>query len=108
MSKTFRLHIPDNEHQALKLAAVQSDASMNQFIRDAIAEKIARQPMEQSAPAPDALGATGAEHSASGALAEASAQAAEPRALKRGGLRRVPEGQSWPAYTRSASRASPG
>lgn len=72
MSKAFLLHIPDNEHQGLKLAAVQAGTSMNQFIRDAIAEKIERQHMERAAPTPDTLDAKSAEHSASGALAEAS------------------------------------
>jgi hypothetical protein len=44
---------------------------MNQFIRDAIAEKIERQHMELAAPTLNALDAKGAEHSVSGALAEA-------------------------------------
>jgi uncharacterized protein (DUF1778 family) len=70
MSKTFLLHIPDNEHQLLKLAAVQSGTSMNQFIRDAIAEKIARQHVEQPVPISDALNAKGAEPIASDVDAE--------------------------------------
>ena len=72
MSKTFLLHIPDNEHQALKLAAVQANTSMNQFIRDAIAEKITRQHGEQAALASEALNPKGAEYSASDAMAKAS------------------------------------
>jgi hypothetical protein len=65
MSKTFLLHIPDSEHQALKIAAVQSGTSMNQFIRDAIAEKIARQNTVEPAPTSDTLNAKNASHSAS-------------------------------------------
>jgi plasmid stability protein len=72
MSKTFLLHIPDREHQALKIAAAQVGASMNQFIRDAIMEKIAGQNVERSAPAPESLPAADAETSDSGALAEAA------------------------------------
>ncbi len=71
MSKTFLLHIPDSEHQALKIAAVQSGTSMNQFIRDAIAEKIARQNAAGTAPASDALGDAPVAFSASDALAKA-------------------------------------
>lgn len=54
------------------IAAAHRGKTMTDFIRAAIAEKLARQRMEQSAPAPDALGAQSAEHSASGALAEAN------------------------------------
>lgn len=43
MSKKFLLDLPDTEHQSLKVAAVQVGASMNQFIREAIKEKILRQ-----------------------------------------------------------------
>lgn len=71
MSNSFLLHIPDNEHMALKLTAVQSGASMNQFIRDAIAEKIARLYRDQAASTSEALSMKGAEQSVSEALAEA-------------------------------------
>ena len=42
MSKKFLLDLPNPEHQALKIAAAQANASMHTFIRDAIAEKIQR------------------------------------------------------------------
>jgi hypothetical protein len=67
----FPLHLPVEERKALRMAAAAADMTMTDFIRAAIAEKIARQRMEQTAPAPNALRAPNAEHSASGALAEA-------------------------------------
>jgi hypothetical protein len=45
---------------------------MNQFICDAIAEKLGRQPMERAEPTLDTLDAKIVEHSASGVLAEDS------------------------------------
>ena len=44
MSKSFLLQLPSDDHQALKLAAVQARLSMHQFLLDALREKIARQP----------------------------------------------------------------
>jgi len=66
MSKSFLLHLSDAEHQSLKVAAAQAGASMNQFIRDAITERIARMSSERAAPAAPTLPARNAEHSASG------------------------------------------
>jgi hypothetical protein len=45
---------------------------MNQFICDAIAEKLGRQPMERAEPTLDTLDAKIVEHSAPGVLAEDS------------------------------------
>lgn len=65
MSKSFLLQLPDDDHQALKLAAVQARLSMHQFLLDALREKIARQsdtphgtnaaPAVQAAEAPSPL-----------------------------------------------------
>ena len=43
MSKKFLLDLPDPEHRSLKIAAAQANASMHQFVRDAIVEKIWRE-----------------------------------------------------------------
>jgi predicted HicB family RNase H-like nuclease len=50
MIKRFPLQCSEAEHRAMKVAAAQAGISMNQFIREAIQEKIARQhaPTEQS------------------------------------------------------------
>ncbi len=42
MIKRFPLQFEANEHRALKVAAAILGTSMNQFIRDAIVEKIQR------------------------------------------------------------------
>jgi predicted HicB family RNase H-like nuclease len=42
MIKQFHLQLTADESRALKIAAAQAGISMNQFIRDALAEKIAR------------------------------------------------------------------
>jgi len=42
MIKRFPLQFTEDERRALKIASAQMNTSMNQFIRDAIAEKIAR------------------------------------------------------------------
>lgn len=42
MIKRFPLQFEESEHRALKIVAAQEGISMNQFVRDAIAEKIAR------------------------------------------------------------------
>jgi predicted HicB family RNase H-like nuclease len=42
MIKQFHLQLTADESRALKIAAAQASISMNQFIRDALAEKIAR------------------------------------------------------------------
>jgi hypothetical protein len=66
MSKKFLLDLPDTEHQSLKVAAVQSGASMNQFIREAIKEKILRQHLSE------ALHTSGADANTRDALTKAS------------------------------------
>jgi hypothetical protein len=66
MSKKFLLDLPENEHQSLKIAAVQGGVSMHTFIRDAIKEKILR---EQAA---DSLHASGADTNESAVLAKAA------------------------------------
>jgi len=43
MIKRFPLQFTEAEHRAMKVAAAQAGISMNQFIRDALQEKIARQ-----------------------------------------------------------------
>jgi predicted HicB family RNase H-like nuclease len=43
MIKRFPLQFTEAEHRATKVAAAQAGISMNQFIRDALQEKIARQ-----------------------------------------------------------------
>ena len=43
MIKRFPLQFTESEHRAMKVAAAQAGISMNQFIRDALQEKIARQ-----------------------------------------------------------------
>ncbi len=43
MIKRFPLQFTEAEHRAMKVAAAQAGISMNQFVRDAIHEKIARQ-----------------------------------------------------------------
>ena len=63
MIKRFPLQFTEAEHRALKVAAAQAGISMNQFIRDALQEKIARQ---------------NAEREASIALVKASEKPAEP------------------------------
>ena len=50
MIKRFPLQFTEAEHRALKVAAAQAGSSMNQFIRDALTEKIARQNAETAAP----------------------------------------------------------
>jgi predicted HicB family RNase H-like nuclease len=47
MIKRFPLQCTEAEHRALKVAAAQAGISMNQFIRDALHEKIARQNTER-------------------------------------------------------------
>jgi predicted HicB family RNase H-like nuclease len=42
MIKQFHLQLTADERRALKIAAAQAGISMNQFMRDALAEKIAR------------------------------------------------------------------
>lgn len=66
MSKKFLLDLPDTEHQALKIAAARANASMHQFVRDAILEKVRR---EQAAAS---LHASGADANDAAALAKAS------------------------------------
>ena len=43
MIKRFPLQFTEAEHRAMKVAAAQAGISMNQFIRDALQEKVARQ-----------------------------------------------------------------
>lgn len=54
MSKKFLLDLPNDEHQSLKLAAVQTGVSMHTFIRDAIQEKILREQAANSSHASSA------------------------------------------------------
>ncbi len=42
MIKNFRLQLTEDDRRILKIVAAQSGTSMNQFVLDAIAEKIAR------------------------------------------------------------------
>ena len=49
MIKRFPLQFTEAEHRAMKVAAAQAGISMNQFIRDALQEKIARQNAESEA-----------------------------------------------------------
>ena len=50
MIKQFRLQLTEDERRILKIAAALAGTSMNQFIQDAIAEKIARQNAATEAP----------------------------------------------------------
>ncbi len=50
MIKRFPLQFTEAEHRAMKVAAAQIGISMNQFVRDALAEKIARQSAVSDAP----------------------------------------------------------
>ena len=43
MIKRFPLQFTEAEHRAMKVAAAQIGVSMNQFVRDALTEKISRQ-----------------------------------------------------------------
>lgn len=49
MIKRFPLQFTEAEHRAMKIAAAQAGISMNQFIRDALQDKIARQNAEREA-----------------------------------------------------------
>lgn len=66
MIKRFPLQFEEREHRALKVAAAKTGISMNQFVRDAIGEKILR---EQPA---DSLRASDADDNESAVLAKAS------------------------------------
>ena len=49
MIKRFPLQFTEAEHRAMKVAAAQAGISMNQYIRDALQEQIARQNADSAA-----------------------------------------------------------